>query len=371
MSVRRVQRRDPKTGSTREYWMVDVDYEHPDGRRERVRKVSPVPTKRGAEEYERKVRALLLNPAPKAKEAPLFSQFVDERWLPTYPASAGNRATTIKEKEGHLKLYLKPAFALVRLDDIRGERVDRFFADLTEKVGPKTRKNVRATLRRILASAVEWEILDTIPKLPKVKVPDSKFDHLSREESDALIAAARDEQEHALFVFALHTGARAGEQLAIEWGDVDFKNRKIIFRRSSTLGVVGPTKSGRERKLPMTDTVKNALEAIRHSRGANVFCDGKGEPLTIWKLHYRLLTASARADVRKVRWHDLRHSFASQLVVAGVSIRQVQDWLGHASITMTMRYSHLAPGSGTDLIKALESRSAPSGNLTAPEAKAS
>ena len=72
------------------------------------------------------------------------------------------------------------------------------------------------------------------------------------------------------------------------------------------------------------------------------------------QLHERLWTACRRAGLRKVRWHDLRHSFASQLVIAGVPLRQVQDWLGHSTIAMTMRYSHLAPGSGKELIGALE-----------------
>jgi integrase len=60
------------------------------------------------------------------------------------------------------------------------------------------------------------------------------------------------------------------------------------------------------------------------------------------------------ARLREVRWHDLRHSFASQLATAGVPLRQVQDWLGHSTINMTMRYAHLAPGGGANLIRALE-----------------
>ena len=72
----------------------------------------------------------------------------------------------------------------------------------------------------------------------------------------------------------------------------------------------------------------------------------------------------------EIRWHDTRHSFASQLVMAGVPIVQVQQWLGHSTIAMTMRYAHLAPGSGAGHIKALESGHAAQnhGNLTATQA---
>lgn len=234
MSVRQQTRRDPKTGEARKFWIVDVDFEHADGRRERVRKVAPVQTKRGAEEYERQVRASLLDPKPQAKEdAPRFKEFVEKRWLPTYPDAAGNRPSTIAEKQAHFRLYLDPELGRHRLDEIKGEVVDRFFATLRKKgLSPKTCRNVRATLHRILVSAVDWSVIEAIPKLPKIKVPEAPFDFFSKEESEKLLAAARHPEELAILTFALHTGARAGEQIAIEWGDIDFVSRKIIFRRS-------------------------------------------------------------------------------------------------------------------------------------------
>jgi integrase len=238
---------------------------------------------------------------------------------------------------------------------VRGEVVDRLFARFSEQgLCEKTRKNIRATLRRALASAVEWEYLDAVPHLPRIKVPEPRFDFYSPEESQALLVAARSEEERLLFLFALHNGARAGEQLAFEWSDIDWINRKVIFCRSSTRGVVGPTKSGRERHVPLTPMLENALKSHRHLRGKLVFCNADASPYTLWQLHDRLEMTCRRAGLRKVRWHDLRHSFASQLVVKGVPIRQVQEWLGHATVTMTMRYAHLAPNGNNDLIAVLE-----------------
>src|SRR5258708_18739019 len=89
ISVRREVRRDPVTGKARQFWMVDIVFEHADGRAERIRKVSPVPTRRGAEEYERQLRTSLLRPRPERKEIPTFATFVEERWWPTYPKAAG------------------------------------------------------------------------------------------------------------------------------------------------------------------------------------------------------------------------------------------------------------------------------------------
>jgi site-specific recombinase XerD len=76
-------------------------------------------------------------------------------------------------------------------------------------------------------------------------------------------------------------------------------------------------------------------------------------------------TASQRAGLRRIRWHDCRHSFASQLTSAGVPLRQVQDYLGHSTIAMTMRYAHLAPGDGADVRRALNRSPENQGNSMA------
>lgn len=364
MSVRREIRRSPATGTVRERWLVDVDFEHADGRRERVRKVAPVQTRHGAEEYERQLRAAMLDPRRSRSKAPPFGKFVRQRWWPTYPDAAGNRERTRREKEGHLRLYLLPALDATPLDEITSEVVESLFATLAARgIGPKTRNNVRATLRRILASAVEWAVIDALPHLPHAKVPARETDFLVHEESTRLVAAARDAVERAMFLFALHTGARAGEQLAIEWRDVDFDEGNVLIRRSSSLGITGPTKSGHERAVPMSAALAQALAAIAHTRGPLVFSHGDGTALAIGHLHVRLWAACRRAGLRRIRWHDLRHSFASQLVLAGVPLGQVQAWLGHSTIAMTMRYAHLAPGQGHEMIRVLD---APRGAMTAP-----
>ncbi len=371
MSVRRVKRRDPKTGAERQFWIVDVVFEHVTGRVERIRKVSPVRTKRGAEEYERRLRAELLSPTPQVKEVPTFEQFVDERWLPIYPGAAGHRHSTTVHHEGHLRLYLRPTFGTMRLDAIGREDIARFYAAMTKKgLSPKSRKNIGGTLRTILGTAVEWEAIEKLPRFPRVKAPDAPWDFYTREESELLLSKARTPWERALLLFPLHTGARAGEQVAFEWGDIDWYNKLVIFRRSSALGRVGPTKSGKDRKVPMTTDLQGALKTIKHLRSPLVFCNEDGRPLSKYQLHERLWGTARRAGLRKIRWHDTRHSFASQLVTAGVPIMQVQQWLGHSTIAMTMRYAHLAPGSGAGHIRALESGPAAQnhGNLTATRA---
>lgn len=365
MSVRRIKRTNTKTGTVSESWMVDVVFEHPDGRIERIRKVSPVRTRRGAEEYERQVRAELLNPSPKPKEVPTFEQFVTRDWLSTYPHAAGNRPTTVVAKRQHVKLHLVPRLGALPLDRIGTREIEQLYAVLRRerRLSEKTVQNVGMTLHRILASAAEWGVIDRVAKFPRVKVPEPRFDYFTPPESERLVAAARTEEERALFLFALHTGARAGELLGLEWGDVDRHHHLVALCRSRTRGVTGPTKSGHGRKLPLTATLEAALESVRHERSALVFCRADGGAMSLEMLHGRLAGACRRAGLRRVRWHDLRHTFASQLVAKGIPIRQVQEWLGHATIAMTMRYAHLAPSDGARMIRLLD------GNPTATGAR--
>lgn len=108
------------------------------------------------------------------------------------------------------------------------------------------------------------------------------------------------------------------------------------------------------RCLPLSPNLGAALKAHRHMRGSHVFCQDDGSPLTLWHLHGALERAARKAGLRLLRWHDLRHSFASNLTIGGTPLRQVQEWMGHSTILMTMRYAHLAPGGGREFLAALD-----------------
>lgn len=136
---------------------------------------------------------------------------------------------------------------------------------------------------------------------------------------------------------------------------MDFANRFVTFKRSSTDGIVSEyTKSKKVRRVPMTDALIVALKAIRHLKGSLVFSNEDGSPMSLWQFHERLGGACRRAGLRTITWHSLRHSFGSQLAIAGTPLRQIQEWMGHSTITMTMRYAHLAPGGGREHLAALD-----------------
>lgn len=335
-------------------WYVDFTYVYPDGRKERVRKHSPVQTKVGAEAYERQLRNERLNPTGRI-ESPTLLHFVENEWLPTYPASAGNRKATIREKKKHWTCHIRNELGRFRLHEIDKQRLDTFNAVLVMKeLSSKYRRNINATLRKVLVTAVEWKKLAALPQFPRIKVEDTEWDWFTAEETKHLLRHARNPEEYALLLFPFDTGARAGEQLAFEWGDIDWRAKKIGFKRAYSEGELGPTKSGKTRWVPLTSELEKALRAIKHLKGKLVFSNPDGSEYSLWQLHERFEGCIRRAGLRRIKWHDTRHSFASQLVTAGVSLRQVQEYLGHSTIAMTMRYAHLAPNNGDEMRTALD-----------------
>jgi integrase len=195
--------------------------------------------------------------------------------------------------------------------------------------------------------AVEWNDLAALPRWPKFKIEDSEWDFLTPAEARALVDAARDANDRLLLWFAVATGARAGEQLALKWSDITWTEgaESVRFRRSFTHGHLGSTKSKRHRSVPLPPALADALQEARNEAGARelVFAGTNGRMMRIGQLHECLWRSLKRAQLREIRWHDLRHSFASHLVAAGVPLNVVQNRMGHSTILMTMRYSHLAP----------------------------
>jgi integrase len=368
MSVRRVTRRDPKTGATREYWMIDINFEHPDGRIERVRKVSPVQTRRAAEQHERNIRLALADGTYGRKEKPptptlaeLWPDFRDSY------AAVENKSSELEGKKRIWKNHIEPFFGHLRLDEIGAERVARYKAAKLElEYDRKTITNQLAVLRRMLAVAVEWGRLDHMPAAKwRLRAPMPPFDFLTFEEAERLICAAEAPWK-AMIMVALRTGLRHGELLALRWQDVDLVAGRLLVRQALSGKKIDTPKSGKSREVPLSDDAVRVLKAHRHLRGEYVFCDARGALLTRYACKWPLWAACKRAGLRLVGWHTLRHTFASHLVMRGAPLKAVQELLGHADITMTMRYAHLSADVRRDAVQLLDRRV--SGNLTATDA---
>jgi integrase len=182
----------------------------------------------------------------------------------------------------------------------------------------------------------------------------SEDEYLTFEEADRFLRAAAPEWRTFLVV-ALKTGLRVGELLALQWQDVDLVAGHLIVRRTLWNGQEGPPKGGRNRKVPLSDNALATLKAHRHLRGPYVFCDDAGKRLSHSMVKDVVPSTCTRAKLSKrITTHGLRHTFASHLVMRGASLKAVQELLGHESIEMTLRYSHLTPDVKRDAVRLLD-----------------
>lgn len=352
-------------------WRFRVSIRLASGKRVRLSGTPNLNTKSAAQAAEREGIRNAENPIEKAFDKVPFDAFATE-WLATHPP-ASNRKSTAAHRESHLRMHLIPYFADTPLDQISTLALTRLAGTLLatkirrgttgsrkrkivgkdgeDDLSASTVRKILLTLHKILDDAVTWERLDKMPKFPSIKVPKSSFDWLRLEESKRLLEAAASTDSTALskVLFALRTGCRIGEQLAVKWSDIDFQSGKVIFRSSIWKGEEGPTKTGYERTVNLSPTLREILRSVRHDLGPYVFCDAEGKPLTYGHYQALLKAILKRSGLRHITWHCLRHTFASQLVSRGVHLKYVQEALGHSTIIMTMRYAHLAPSSGEEV----------------------
>jgi integrase len=180
-----------------------------------------------------------------------------------------------------------------------------------------------------------------------MRVPDD-FNTLEPGETLLLAANAANDQDAAFYTVAAFTGLRLGELLALRWGDLNFSDRLVHVRRAYTRGHMKAYPKGRRRRsVPMIDQVIPPLDRLcqrEHFTDPDdlVFCNAVGDPIDESALRRRLWAALDRAELKRIRLHDLRHSFCT-MAVRAYPIERVQVYAGHAQIQTTMRYIHLVP----------------------------
>ena len=209
---------------------------------------------------------------------------------------------------------------------------------LSEKKAPATTNRHLATLKHMITKGVEWEMTteEVLKKVRKVKLlPENnrRLRFLTVDESQELIKACSSHLK-PIVITALNTGMRKEEILSLEWEKhIDLKHNFFLLDQ---------TKNGERREIPINGTVRDALTGLmRRLDSPYVFVDAEGIRYKDVKRSFK--SACRKAGIKDFRFHDLRHTFASHLVMAGIDITTVKDLLGHKTLTMTLRYAHLAP----------------------------
>lgn len=274
------------------------------------------------------------------------------RWL---REDRQRKPSTLRDYRSIINAHLLPAFGSERLEDITTDQVEAWSAKLAASgtMNNRTRLKILTVLHGAMKRAVRvW-------KLPRNPVSDVEkpvqrrsvgIEVFSPEEVMALVRHAASEQDAAIYLVGAFTGLRRGELVALRWRDVDFPRSHLRVTASYTEGGLSTPKSGKARSVPMAPIVGETLARLAQEDGAEdglVFPGIHGTYLDASALYRRYKTALGRAGLRDLRFHDLRHTFGTQVIGnPQVSILQLKEWMGHADIDTTMKYLHYAPRPG-------------------------
>ncbi len=292
------------------------------------------------------VAGLIAAPPPKKTFADLTTS-----WLETRAHHKRSKDADVSR----LKAHLTPAFGKAALKDISYARIEQFKAERSH-LAKQTLRHHLILLGSMLKHAHRLGWLAILPPIdkPRVHAVSLDFSHLgSGEEIQRFLRAARahGDEPFTMYATAIYTGMRQGELAALRWDHINWERRVITVDRSFH----GPTKSDAVRHVPILDPLLPILRAWRLRRpGELVFCSSHGtmyQPKDrIFSEHFhKVLDAAEFARpvegrrVQYIRFHDLRHTFASQWAMNGGDMFKLQKILGHKDMAMTLRYSYLTP----------------------------
>jgi integrase len=342
-------------------WVAVVDLGWRDGRRQR--KYVYGGTRKEAFEKLRQARRAHEEGTLVLNARVTVGEFLDS-WLQAVQPTV--RPSTWRRYEQYVRVHAKPGIGRVRLGALTPQHLQRLYRDkLAEGASPQTVAHLHRLLHRALSQGLRWgnvgRNVAALVDPPRVERPEIVA--LSAEEARRLLWAVRRDRLEALYVLALTTGMRQGELLGLQWDDVDEESRLLRVRRSLQVGadgrrVMGDPKTKRSRRPVLLTAL--AIEALRRHRARQrkeretagelwqdsqlVFTSPLGKPLSgtdlLRRQFYPLLE---RAGIRRVRFHDLRHSTATLLLSLGIHPKIVSEMLGHSQIGITLASTRMPP----------------------------
>jgi integrase len=348
-------------------------------------------------------------PAPTLKQ---FWEGFEETYLPL-----GVRENTMESYKRSFRVHILPELGDIRIDEITRDRVKQFVSTLvqkrtrirkiekdTDEKGNVIERKVtyverplsRSTIRIILAALnvllnhakedghIPANHASRLGKLYK-QAPKlhEEIQPLTHAEVPVFLDAARTyfPEYFVLFLCAIHTGMRSGELAGLQWPDIDFNGKFVMVRRNFTRGRLEKTKTGQIRRVDLSDALLHELDVMKRKRKKEYLAKGKneipewvflspgniiwedgqpvghneGEQVEMQNVKNRYFhKCLEKAGLRRIRFHDLRHTFASLLIQNGESLAYVKDQLGHSSIKMTVDvYGHLVPGANRQAVNRL------------------
>jgi integrase len=360
-------------GST---WTVVFDERRTDGRR-RQRSKGGFRTRKDAERYLREQLVSLDAGTYMAPHKLTVASYLAEHWLPAMHAR-GLRPSTLARYESHVRCAIGPSLGGLPLQAVMPTHLNNLYRDLRAAGrAPKTIRNVHGVLSKALADAERWGLVGRnaarLADVPAVARP--KLQVWSPEQTRAFLSAVANDRLFAAWLLAATTGMRRGELLGLRWTDVDLDVGVLRVAqarvRAGNQVIVGEPKTARGRRTIALDPATVATLRQHHKRQAEerllagpryadsglVFTMPDGSPIhpNRFGLWFRRRTRTAALPA--IRLHDMRHSYATAGLAAGVPPKVMSERLGHATVAFTLdTYTSALPAmdkSAADVVAAL------------------
>lgn len=357
----------PRFDEARRVWTQRV--RTPDGHHRRV----SAPTKKACVEAVARLGVSVADRTFVERSNQRLAVFLEE-WLDTVDVKPGTRAVYRR----NLIRHVVPRIGHLRLQAVDAGTLNKLYAELTAAgLGPSTVRNqVHAPLRKAFGDAVGWGRLVTNPAKvanpPKASTmadarPEMKT--WTGAELERFLAAEASSRYGPAFHFLATTGCRRGEALGLRWADIDLDAtpphatiRQTVTSIDHVVHIAPSTKTGRGRRVDLDGRTVAVLRSWRaaqaqerllmgegYREGDFVFALPDGRPIHPENFSQAFNRAVARNDVTRVRLHDLRHTWATLALGAGVDVKVVSERLGHSSTTITRdTYQHVTPAMASD-----------------------
>lgn len=258
--------------------------------------------------------------------------------------------SSLKRDQGILRKYLLPAFGQLRLHELSNTQIEEWFARLAQSSGlaAKSCNDVLGLLKKICSDGERWGYVARNPatRIKKLRPREVDYEFWSLEAIQRYLGYWGAREQPRIFaptVVALYTGLRRGELAGLRWDCVDFASGLITVKRSYcriAKRILEETKSRKIRHVPICAALASYLRSFKAVTGSS------GLVLPFFhpdRYHVEFKRTCAVTGVPRIRFHDLRHTFASHFLIGGGNIYDLQKILGHATIQMTERYLHLVP----------------------------
>jgi len=339
------------------------------------RKFKTFTNEKDAKAFAKALGKILLNkeynlPGADGKIVPTFEDAA-EKWFETRETNC--KPSTIENYRYLLDNHVLPAFGAMRLDEIRREDIEAFVSG-KKKAGmaPRSIRLMLAAMRPVFKRANKDGILTANPASEPAELIKTggkrEVEVYTGPEVRHILAAAEKHlpRFYPLLFTAFRTGMRQGELVALEWSSIDWRGKFLEVRRNCWKGIFGTTKNGKARKVDMSDQLSAVLTEHKKHLAAAALKAGKPMPELVFPsttftprgpscIRRDFNAVLKHAKIRRLRFHDTRHTFASLLIANRESLAYIKEQMGHSSIQITVDiYGHLVPGSNRQAVNCLD-----------------